>query len=217
MASTVRIDTSRTNKARIAMGAMGAVGLALLGAGVALDWEFLGMFWSGVLAVGALGGLAMSFKSGGFASADCPACGHTLELGAAGEDHLVRCDGCHAYVHGNQEITVVPDDHVAEGAVFLSPVNEDTLRWPRNAADQLACPLCDADAALAEVELADVSAGAAIGVGGKVTTYKMQVPQCPTHEDGVALTKDWDAEDQPLRLAFRSRASQLRYDELNHA
>lgn len=217
MPSPVRVDTSRTNTARIAMGAMGVVGLALLGAGVALDWAFLGMFWSGVLAVGALGGLAMSFKSGGFAQADCPGCGAVIELGAAGEDHLVRCEGCRAYVHGNASIDLVPDDHVAEAAVFLSPVNQDTLRWPRNDHDELACPLCDGAAQLAEVELADVSAGAAIGVGGKVTTYTMQVPQCPQHTDGVALSKDWDAEDQPLSLAFRSRAYQLRYDRLNDA
>lgn len=211
----VTIDTSKTKTARISMGVMGSIGLALLGAGVAFDWQFLGMFWSGVLAFGSLGGLAMTFKKGGFAMADCPSCGTSMELGEFGDTFLHRCEACKNYSHGTESMALVGDDHVAEIAVFLSPMNPEDLRWPRNDADHLACPMCDGNAELVEVELADVSAGAALGVGGKITTYKYKVPQCGEHDDGIALEKDWDEEDQPLVMAFRSRAYQLRYDKLN--
>lgn len=215
MSTPVVIDTSKTKTARISMGVMGSIGLALLGAGVAFDWQFLGMFWSGVLAFGSLGGLAMTFKKGGFAMAACPSCGASMELGEFGDTFLHRCEACKSYSHGTESMTLVGDDHVAEIAAFLSPMNPEDLRWPRNDADHLACPMCDGNAELVEIELADVSAGAALGVGGKVTTYKYKVPQCPEHDDGIALEKDWDDEDQPLVLGFRSRAYQLRYDTLN--
>lgn len=215
MSTPVVIDTSKTKKARISMGVTSSIGLALLGAGVAFDWQFLGMFWSGVLALGSLGGLAMTFKTGGFATAACPSCGASMELGNFGETFLHRCEKCRSYSHGTESMTLVGDDHVAETAAFVSPLKPEDLRWPRNEADHLACPMCDADAELVEIELADVSAGAALGVGGKVTTYKYKVPQCPQHKDGIALEKDWEEEDQPLVIAFRSRAYQLRYDKLN--
>lgn len=216
MSSTpVTVDTEKTKKARISMGVMGTIGLALLGAGVALDWQFVGMFWSGVLAFGALGGLAMTFKKGGFATAPCPSCGAPMELGEYGDTFLHRCEKCGSYSHGSESMALVGDDHIAETAAFLSPMNPDDLRWPRNENDQLACPICNADAELVEIEFADVSAGAAIGVGGKVTTYKYKVPQCPEHSDGIEMDKDWEHDDQPLVLGFRSRAYQLKYNALN--
>ncbi len=215
MSTPVTIDTDKTKKARISMGVMGSIGVALLGAGFAFDWQFVGMFWSGVLALGSLGGLAMTFKKGGFAMADCPSCGAPMQLGEFGDTFLHRCGKCQSYSHGKDSMELVGDDHVAETAAFISPMNPETLRWPRNELDHLACPICDAKAELVEIELADVSAGAALGVGGKVTTYKYKVPQCPEHDDGIALEKEWEAEDQPLVMAFRSRAYQLRYDELN--
>ena len=211
----VTIDASKTKNARISMGVMGGIGVALLTTGVALDWGFLGMFWSGVLAVGALGGLAMTFKTGGFATAACPSCGVSMELGTFGETFLHRCEKCRNYSHGKDNMAVVANDHVAETAAFLSPMNTVNLRWPLNEAGQLACPMCDANAELREVELKDLSAGAAIGVGGTLTTYKYEVPQCPQHEDGIALDKEWEEEEQPVVLGFRSRAYQIRYDELN--
>lgn len=211
----VTVDTSKTKQARISMGVMGSVGVGLLAAGFSLDWGFLGMFWSGVLAVGSLGGLAMTFKSGGFAVAACPSCSAPMQLGQLGETFLHRCEKCGSYSHGKDTMTLVADDHVAESATFLSPLNNVGLRWPTNEAGELACPMCNADAQLRKIELGDLSAGAAIGVGGKITTYSFDVPQCPQHTDGIALEKEWDQEDQPLVLAFRSRAYQLRYNELN--
>ena len=211
----VTIDASKTKNARISMGVMGSIGVALLGAGVALDWGFLAMFWSGVLAVGTLAGLAMTFKSGGFAIAACPSCSASMELGQFGETFLHRCEKCRNYSHGKDSMAVVADDHVAESAAFLSPMNTVNLRWPQNEAGHLACPMCNANAELKEVELKDLSAGAAIGVGGTLTTYTYQVPQCPEHDDGIVLDKEWEEDDQPVVFGFRSRAYQLRYDELN--
>ncbi len=211
----VTVDASKTKNARISMGVMGTIGVGLLAAGVALDWGFLGMFWSGVLAVGALGGLGMTFKNGGFATAACPSCGVSMQLGEFGKTFLRRCEKCRTYSHGKGRMAVVADDHVADTAAFLSPMHTVSLRWPLNQGGHLACPMCDADAELEEIELADVSAGAAIGVGGKITTYKYKVPRCPEHDDGIALDKEWEEEGQPVVLGFRSRAYQLRYDELN--
>ncbi|MED5373777.1 MAG: hypothetical protein VX899_22355 [Myxococcota bacterium] len=216
MSSTTQVtmDTSANNKAKAVLSVLVLVFIALFAFGWVKDWDFLGMFWIGVAIVGFGGGLVGQLKGGGFAQAPCPSCGHTLEFVNPKDHRIEHCSECGAWSHGTDTMGLVPDDYVAEIATFTTPFKGEGMRWPRTDDDHLSCPVCAGHAELEELEVQDAGIGVMMGVGGKITTYKLKVPMCPEHKDGIDLKPD-DDDDKKIHLVFRSRPYHLAYEALN--
>jgi hypothetical protein len=104
-------------------------------------------------------------------------------------------------------MTLVPDDRLADHCVFTVPLPDGDLRWPGDG--RPSCPVC-LGAATRTIEIEGRNAlGTAAAMVAPVSVqrvYKLSVPACDQHEDGVAITVG-----EKVELGFRSRRYQLRF------
>ena len=102
----------------------------------------------------------------------------------------------------------VATDRVADYPAFTVLMPEN-IRWPEG------CPVCsETQTHMREID-GQSWAGTMFSMVSPVSvvkTYRIDVPMCGEHRDGIALLVD---ADHTLSLGFRSRAYQLRFIELN--
>ena len=203
------LNQQKNRSVTIYLIVIGVIGVALVV--LAAARVFGGWAWvlGGLLALSGLGGLAgMKMGGGGFASCPCPACGEPLEFQHPKVSRIMQCPRCGAWAEGAEEMHAVADDFLAKYPAFTVPMPEP-VQWPPG------CPVCSqADVDMRQIE-GQSWAGQMFSMVSPVSvvkTYKMDVPMCRDHKDGVALLVD---PDHALSLGFRSRAYQLRFIELN--
>ncbi|MCA9516590.1 MAG: hypothetical protein KC635_16730 [Myxococcales bacterium] len=212
----VSMNASKNRVATIAMSITGAVAIAVIVVGVMNHWDFLPLFWIGVVAVGSLGGLIARAFGAGFATAPCPACGHALQFQQPTAARTLQCEKCGAWSTGTTTMAPVPADHVDPAAVFETPTPEDGVAWPRHESGELACPLC-AGPATRRVKITGSDAigltAAAVAPVSVRRVHSIEVPACAQHDDGAALV----VYGKEARLAFRSYAYYRRFQAENPA
>lgn len=197
---------------------MAGTGLGLVGLGYVRDWGFLGMFWTGVLAFIGIGWTVGLARGGGAAIAACPHCGAKLEFTHIASARTLKCDRCGEWSAGLERMAPLALDHVAESAVFPTPLPEGPFHWPSDEAGTLRCPTC----ASPSTRMIEVQATSALGDAFAALSpisvqrvHSLRVPACPAHDDGVML--DMDEDDESLLLLFRSYPFYQEFLQLNSA
>lgn len=158
---------------------------------------------------GVLGLIFLGMAFGGSGQAACPSCGAALGGLSTGNNDGVLCEKCHAFAEGKQG-TLSPTDpnRVADKPTFgtLLPAQ---YSWPQGCcvcgappdhAEKVQTRVQNQGSALTLIGASAVTGGAVTGKAG-ATIFEVQVPHCPSHKDGAAISA---AGGDRVKIRFRS-------------
>jgi len=211
-APAIQNDANKNRMMLIYLATLCAVGIGLVAANAAFEvggWVYgLG----GFLVVAGLGGLAGMNKGGGFGVAPCPGCGAELSFQLTNQFRTMECNCCGTWSEGNETMTTVPDDRVADHCAFTVNMPDECVRWPGG--DRPVCPVChDPAVRMDKIEGCDAlgTTAALLSPIAVQRVRSIEAPRCAQHTDGVALF----VAGSKVTLGFRSRAYHLEFCQLN--
>jgi len=210
----VVLDNSKKRLAAVVGGVAMIGGAGILVLAWINGWGFLVWFWVGLLTLfGALGFFSTVLRKSQFASAACPACGHTMTFIEPDQHRILQCEGCGAWSQGTKTMFPVTDETVADTPTFTVPVSKDTpIRWVEDEAGEPVCTMCGEPAPMQPTEAIEYSLTLMLGGPGTKTTWSVQAPSCAQHPDALDLVA---LPEGGAAVAFRSKAYHQQFAALN--
>lgn len=205
--SAVVANETKNKYLAIYFAGLTAVGLALLGLTIWLEWGFMGYFGAGFFLLAGVGSLLSQRKWGGAGKASCPRCQASFDVMNIGIARTTICPACHTWLHGAREMAPVEFGHLAKLPEFEAPLPEQ-FAWPDG------CPVCG-EPATRKVKVEGANplglVAAAVAPVGIYRVSRVDAPACASHKDGVGLTR-WP---HATMISFRSFDYWMAFCELN--
>ena len=205
-------DPKRNRFLAIYLTSLALVGIGLIAAGAVLGLGGWTYGLGGLLLVAGGGGGITMLATGGAGKVSCPRCVFENEVLHLSVARTIECGGCGEWLEGAREMTVVSPDHVAKHPTFTCPLPAEPLQWVHREGVPL-CPTSGSpslNTKTIEGRSALGSFAAVVAPVSVVRVVKLDVPVCPKHDDGVALSLG-----ETKALAFRSLHYMRLFRKLN--